>query len=76
MSKFSAFALQQQRMDYYCNLNNFVSPKLELCRKALANISIELYLIYIVSGYRIKYAHNDLISDFIILEFRLVFLRI
>ena len=55
---------KQQRIDYYCTLNNFVSPKLELCRKALVNISIELYLIYIVSDYHINYAHNDLISDF------------
>ena len=52
---------KQQRIDYYCNLNNFVSPKLELCRKALIDISIELYLIYIVSDYRIKYAHSDFI---------------
>ena len=55
---------QQQRIDYYCKLNNFVSPKLELCRKALVNISNESSLIYIVSDYHIKYAHNDLISDF------------
>ena len=32
--------------------------------KALVNISIELYLIYVVSDYRIKYAHNDHINDF------------
>ena len=44
---------KQKRIDYYCNLNNLVSPKLELCRKALVNTSVELYLIY-----------NDLISDF------------
>ena len=44
---------KQQRIDYYCNLNNFVSPKLELCRKALVDISIELYFLY-----------NDLISVF------------
>ena len=55
---------KQQRIDYYCNLNNFVSPKLELCRKALVNFSVELYLIYIVSHYCIEYVHNDLISDF------------
>ena len=55
---------KQQRIDYYCNLSNFVSPKLELCWKALVNISIELYFIYIVSDYCIKYVHNDLISDF------------
>ena len=55
---------KQQRIDCYCNLNNFISPKLELCRKSLVNISIELYLTYIVSDYCIKYAHNDLISDF------------
>ena len=45
---------KQQRINYYCNLNNFVSLKLELCMKALVNISIEFYLIYIVSDYRIK----------------------
>ena len=39
----------QQRIDHYCNLNNFVSPKLKLCRKAVVNIKIELYLIYTVS---------------------------
>ena len=57
---------KQQRIDYYCNLNNFVSPKLELCRKALVDILIESYFIYIYIysfDYRIKYAHNDLVSD-------------
>ena len=62
---------KQQRIDYYCNLNNFVSPKLGLCRKALVNISVELYLIYIVSDYHIKYAHDDLISDFSIFGIRI-----
>ena len=37
---------------------------MEFCRKALVNISIELYLIYLVSDYCIEYVHNDLISDF------------
>ena len=35
---------KQQRIDYYCNQNNFVNPKLELCRKALVNISIDTAL--------------------------------
>ena len=29
---------KQQRIDYYCDLNNFVSPKVELSKKALVNI--------------------------------------
>ena len=68
---------KQQRIDYYCDLNNFVSPKLELSRKALVNISVELYLIYryIVSDYCIKYVHNDLISDSSLFV-RLTFLQI
>ena len=61
---------KHQRIEFNCNPNNFVNPKLELCRKALVNISIELYLIYIYrererySDYRIRYAHTDPISDF------------
>ena len=70
-------SINSKELDYYCNLNNFVSPKVELCRKALVNISVELYIyiyiymyiyiyiyMYIVSDYRINYAHNDLIGDF------------
>ena len=64
----------QQRIDHYCNLNNFVSKELELCRKALVDISIELYsiYIYIVSDYLVG-IHIDIFTDII---FKFIILKL
>ena len=61
----------QQRIDHYSNLNNFVSPNLELRRKAVVNISIELYLIYTASDYLVGIQidiFTDIIFKFITLK--------